>query len=361
MTLSRLVFVSADTAGSLFEFVRSLPDPLINIVDLHGDIVQGRNSASWADHPIVSFLPKDNYLEVWERLQTPLRPWLKLLGLDGNTNLSYEPLPGLADVQRIFWLAEKLEDIRNQSTDDEELTVVVLLPPILQSLPLLRLTRTLPRLLESVWHPILVWWDQTRQRLSHLDLLLRLDLPESRSLRLSALWRQRLQSVDESIDDSEFVVCLASDLDDRQLVVRRVLSTLLNRLPLRRLWIHGRGWSKESSLQLDGLSVLYTDSASTIPAEPILGQWLSSSPPNTSLCEYLDLDDGTKLIRLYLPCLEPEMLRVSMLDTLLLVEAVSQCLELEMPEHWNGFSPCSARVLSPFLEVGFQDASAVSG
>ena len=98
------------------------------------------------------------------------------------------PLPGVDMLLRCLALAQALE--RGSA-------LTVLLPAPAEALALLELARTGPDLVETLLEPLLRWWDQTRQSLVSLELVLRLRLPASTSLRLDAPWRARLERMAE--------------------------------------------------------------------------------------------------------------------------------------------------------------------
>lgn len=177
-----LHFVSADLPSLACAVVAAQPRGAV--LDLSGE--QWFSQLAGVDPALElrTYSAVPDALALWQQLEPRLADWLQLLELQAVQPLLIPPLPGVDMLLRCLVLAEALETAA-------ELTV--LLPAPAEALALLELARTGPALVETLLEPLLSWWDQTRQSLASLELVLRLRLPSSASLRLDQRWRGRLE------------------------------------------------------------------------------------------------------------------------------------------------------------------------
>lgn len=177
-----LHFVSADLPSLACAVVAAQPRG--SVLDLSGE--QWLSQLAGVDPALElrTYSAVPDALALWQQLEPRLADWLQLLELQAVQPLLIPPLPGVDMLLRCLVLAEALETAA-------ELTV--LLPAPAEALALLELARTGPALVETLLEPLLSWWDQTRQSLASLELVLRLRLPSSASLRLDQRWRGRLE------------------------------------------------------------------------------------------------------------------------------------------------------------------------
>jgi hypothetical protein len=319
------------------------------VVDLTGELAVGTSGDDACTAELRSFKAGDSALDLWQQLREPLTPWLLLLNLDLEEPAPPWLLPGLDELQRLLWLAQQLEQLEGSP----HLQPLVVLPPLPQALPLLRLARQGPDLLESLWHPLLHWWSQTRQKLAHLELVLRLQLPDATGLQLSPTWRRSLENLAKKLEPArggELFLALDADASDRALVRRRLLALCLNELPLSRLWVQGDGWHPDDFLGMD-FPLLFTATAVDGLAGA-MAPWLAE-PLQTSCPVSWRQQGDRKYCRIYAPGLDRDDLRVYLKNQALIVEAAGQRLKVPLPAEFIELAPISARVVAPFLEVVF--------
>lgn len=172
-------------------------------------------------------------LSLWEQLLPRLDPWLELLELRQLEPLLAPPLPGLDMLLRCLALAEAHERHPH---------LIVLLPAPSEATALLELARTGPALVEGLLEPLLHWWDQIRQSLSSLELVLRLRLPSSAGLRLDDLWRGRLERLAAALSPDgswQFTVVLDQSDADPELLRRRLAAMAFRACVPTRLGLEG--------------------------------------------------------------------------------------------------------------------------
>lgn len=177
-----LHFVSADLPSLACAVVAAQPRGAV--LDLSGEQWLSQIAGGDPERELRTYNAVPDALALWQQLEPRLADWLQLLELQAVQPLLIPPLPGVDMLLRCLVLAEALEQAA-------ELTV--LLPAPAEALALLELARTGPALVETLLEPLLSWWDQTRQSLASLELVLRLRLPSSASLRLDQRWRSRLE------------------------------------------------------------------------------------------------------------------------------------------------------------------------
>jgi hypothetical protein len=319
------------------------------VLDLSGDVthlLEGRESLAgilrWE-----GFAAQEHAAALWPDLEGPLRPWAAMVGLSIDSPSPPWPLPGLEDLQRVLWLADRLAEA---TADPGVQTVALLLPPLAQALPLLRLAQRAPELILSLWDPLLQWWAETRQRLSHLELMLRLQLPTADSLRPSSAWLERCRLLAASLHDEqhlELVLALSGDAHSWPLQRRRLAALPMSGFPLHRLWIEGQGWS---SPLLEGwtLPSLLGTPSSTDRSDQLV-TLLAQPVPRITLVQW-----EAQLCRVFAPGVGREDLRVLRRDDALVLEALGQRRIVAVPEACRQREPASARVRSPFVEVVFR-------
>jgi arsenite-transporting ATPase len=232
---SDLHCVSADLpslACALVEAEQRLPGRAgAAVLDLSGEQWLAPPSGATAAAGAYTAVPYATQL--WQQLEPRLEAWLQLLQLQQLEPLLVPPLPGVDMLLRCLALAEALSEQR---------PLTVLLPAPGEALALLELARTGPALVESLLEPLLAWWDQTRQSLSSLELMLRLKLPSSESLRLDASWRQRLEQMAALLaPEADWQFSLALECPDPQ---ARLLRQRFSAISLRgflpsRVGLHG--------------------------------------------------------------------------------------------------------------------------
>lgn len=319
------------------------------VLDLNGEtshLLEGRDlqggSLRWE-----AFVAQEHAAALWPDLEGPLRPWAAMLGVSIDSPTPPWLVPGLEDLQRVLWLADRLAVA---TADPEVRTVTVLLPPLAQALPLLRLAQRAPELILSLWDPLLNWWSDTRQRLSHLELVLRLQLPSAESLRPPTPWLERCRLLAALLNDEQrldVVLALSGDADSWPLQRRRLAALPLSGYPLHRLWIQGEGWS--TSL-LEGWSPpMLLGGTSPANQEDPLETLLAQEAPRINLTDWAD-----QLCRVFAPGVGRGDLRVQQQEDALVISALGQRRIIALPEACRQREPASARVCAPFVEVVFR-------
>jgi hypothetical protein len=222
-----LYLISADLPSEALALVAQLQRHLagqggqVQVIDLSGEGLLA--SLDGPTQPLTCFQGGSYQVLAWERIKPGLMEWLELLQLQEARPELLPPVPGLTQLLQCCaladWLAPPSETIpggvlahqpfsdgvaSDSLTPDiasDPLDSIVLLPPLQQALELMELARTGPALLDQWLEPLLLWWQQTRKGLSRLDLVLRLSLPDGEALRLSPLWRKRMDHLAAQLAD----------------------------------------------------------------------------------------------------------------------------------------------------------------
>jgi len=288
--------------------------------------------------------------QIWQSLLPVLEPWSDLL--EGSLTTDAPPpsreIPGLDALLGCLFLADQCAGAAAGDAD----ALILLLPPLEQSLPMLQLACRGPELLEGLWRPLLLWWSQTRQRLSQVELLLRLRLPSAESLELSAPWRACLEQLAMRLQapSVEVLLALAVEREDLARLGARVVGLPLSGLPRLRLWLEAdlAKADTEPLRQLLALPVLIS------PASRFRRQaapWLASPlPGETQLWE--SLESGPRC-RLYLPGLDREGLQVQRHNEVLQIRSDGLRLSVPLPPGWSQRVCRAARVEAPWLVIDF--------
>lgn len=347
-----VVLLVADQPQQALELVMAqqrLAAAGLMVLDLNGEtshLLEGRDlqggSLRWE-----AFVAQEHAAALWPDLEGPLRPWAAMLGVSIDSPTPPWLVPGLEDLQRVLWLADRLA---MATADPEVNTVTVLLPPLAQALPLLRLAQRAPELVLSLWDPLLTWWSETRQRLSHLELVLRLQLPSADSLRPPTPWLERCRLLAARLKDAprlDVALALSGDADSWPLQRRRLAALPLSGYPLHRLWIQGQGWTTPL---LEGWSPpLLLGDASWADRQDSLLNLLAQPAPSIPLTHWED-----ELCRVFAPGVGREDLRVQQQEDALVISALGQRRIIPLPETCRQREPASARVCAPFVEVVFR-------
>lgn len=283
-------------------------------------------------------------LGLWKNLEPRLEAWLELLQLQAMEPLLIPPLPGVDMLLRCLCLAEMLE---------RHSTLTVLLPAPTEALALLELARTGPALIESLLEPLLLWWDQTRQSLASLELVLRLRLPPSSSLRLDPLWRGRLERMAELLAaQGPWQLSLAlecADPEARLLRQRLSCAALRGFLP-NRLALHGPAaeavlaarppwWPQE----LVGAALGPT------PDSKALEAFLKTGGPS----DHHSIDTAQGTWRLPMPGVNKAALDVRQIGSMMVLISGGHRRLLDLPAAFQGRQCSAARLDNGWLELRF--------
>ena len=233
MVLERLglQFVSADLPSLACAIAVAQTQGVV--LDLSGEQWLSQRAAPLPQGELRLYSAVPYALDLWHQLEPRLEGWLQLLELQTLQPLLIPPLPGVDMLLRCLALAEALE---------QNAALTVLLPAPAEALALLELARTGPSLVETLLEPLLSWWDQTRQSLASFELVLRLRLPSSESLRLDQRWRGRLEHMAALLAAEapwQFSLALECAEPQAELLRQRLTCLTLRGFVPTRLGLHG--------------------------------------------------------------------------------------------------------------------------
>ena len=324
------------------ELLRAVCDPSATVVDLSGEQMLAVVQPTLKDLQCFEAFPLA--LELWQQLRPRLSDWLRLLQQADSEPLLIPPLPGVEMLLQCLYLAKQLDRL-NPKSGPSAGSITVLLPPPGQAMALLELACTGPALVEGLLEPLMLWWDQTRQSLSSLELVLRLNLPSSKALRLDPIWRQRLEHLATVLGDCEqHQLSLAMAAGDRE---GRMLRHRLSRVALRggmpnRLLLHGPE-AAQIQPQLEewlGNSMGYAVVDQAMDIEE-LGRLLSCQG-STSRKMLVDQNEG--LISLPMPGLSRDELDVQQIGSRLVLLSRGQRKLIDLPPAFQGQVCSGARL-----------------
>ena len=312
------------------------------VLDLSGEAWLAQLQALHPDAGLTSFEALPYGLQLWIQLQPRLEPWLQLLELQELEPLLAPPLPGVEMVLRCLCLAEAYE--RNPD-------LTVLLPAPAEATALLELARTGPSLVEGLLEPLLLWWDQIRQSLSSLELVLRLRLPSSAGLRLDDTWRRRLERLAEALGPDggwQFTVALDQGDPAAELLRCRLIGMAFRGCVPSRLGLHGPGAAALLAAPPDwlpsALPVLALEPSADEEALVSLLALASLEPPTPS---------GPDRIILPLPGLLKSELDVQQIGSVLVLRSQGHRRLVPLPAALEGKLCSGARLEGGWLELRF--------
>ena len=361
-----LHLISADLPSDALALVGQLQRRLSSqglhppVLDLSGEgLLVGQDGGV---KTVTVFQRWDAQLQTWGRIKPGLKDWLALLNLQEARLEHCPPLPGLTQVLQCVALAEWLAAVAAgeptaasaQAGGNEP---VVLLPPLNQALELLELALTGPALLDQWLDPLLLWWQETRQSLSRLDLVLRLNLPDAEALRLAPRWRQHLQHLAALLADpgGHALLCV---LDGGPLAATRLGDRLcqayLRGFPPARLWLTGPETAAARLVleEIQGPMVLgHGPQLHQGGAE--LEAWLQQ-PCGVEVGLDWQLDQEQPIGRLLLPGLRKGLLQVKQIDQSLMIQVGGSIRLVSLPESLVGRQCIGARISGRHLLLQFQ-------
>jgi arsenite-transporting ATPase len=287
-------------------------------------------------------------IHLWQQLQPRLEGWLQLLQLQQLEPLLVPPLPGVDMLLRCLALAEALEE-----TCDQKQPLTVLLPAPGEAMALLELARTGPALLESLLEPLLAWWDQTRQSLSSLELVLRLNLPSSDSLRLDPRWRQRLERMAALLaPQSPWQLTLVLECSDPEarLLRQRFCSISLRGLVPSRVGLHGA--AAAAVVDQPPSWWLHDLKATVVPAAPEAAA-LERCLRQPRCVAHPHLDAGGERWLVPMPGVVKGQLDVQQIGTEMVLICAGQRCVISLPASLQGRQCSGARLEQGWLELRF--------
>jgi arsenite-transporting ATPase len=287
-------------------------------------------------------------MNLWKELQPRLDAWLQLLQLQQLEPLLVPPLPGVDMLLRCLALSEALDEAFNQGR-----SLTVLLPAPGEALALLELARTGPALLESLLEPLLAWWDQTRQSLASLELVLRLKLPSSESLRLNQRWRQRLERMAELLAPQapwQLTLVLECSDPEARLLRQRFCSISLRGFLPSRVGLHGMAAAAvvdhPPSWWLQDLKAMVVSAS---PDASTLERFLKQLPSEAR--SHVDPEGQRWLVPM--PGVEKGQLDVQQIGTEMVLICAGQRCVISLPSSLQGQQCSGARLEQGWLELRF--------
>ena len=337
---SDLHCISADLpslACALVEAEQRLPGRAgAAVLDLSGE--------QWLAPPASAYSAVPYAMQLWQQLEPRLEAWLQLLQLQQLEPLLVPPLPGVDMLLRCLALAEALSEQR---------PLTVLLPAPGEALALLELARTGPALVESLLEPLLAWWDQTRQSLSSLELMLRLKLPSSQSLRLDASWRLRLEQMAALLAPEEaWQLSLALECPDSE---ARLLRQRLSAISLRgfmpsRVGLHGAAAAELAAAPPSWWPAELAATALVNPPDPeVFNAFLAQAP----CADRPHLDADAFVLRLPMPGVDKAELDVQQIGAQIVLISHGLRRLVPLPEPLQAKQCSGARLEQGWLELRF--------
>jgi len=330
------------------------------VLDLSGQgLLAGQD---WGLDAVSVFQRWDYQLLTWGRIKPGLNDWLELLNLQEARPERCPPLPGLDQVLQCVALAEWLAPFAAggstaRSAQEPGPERVVLLPPLHQALELLELALTGPALVDQWLEPLLLWWQETRQSLSRLDLLLRLNLPDAEALRLAPRWRQHLQHLAALLADPgcHQLLCV---LDGGALAAThlgdRLCQAYLRGFPPARLWLAGPE-TAAALLVLEEIRgpMVVGHGPQLHQGGQQLDAWLEQ-PCGAEIRLDWQMDDEPASGRLLLPGLRKGLLQVKQIDQSLVIQVGGSAKLVSLPEPLVGCQCIGAKISGRHLLLQFQ-------
>jgi arsenite-transporting ATPase len=317
------------------------------VIDLSGDqwLATGQTLPEAAT--LLRYAPTPYALHLWSQLEPRLAAWLQLLELADRDPLLIPPLPGVEMVLRCLYLAESL---------DQAEMATVLLPAPAEAMALLELARTGPALIDTLLDPLLQWWDQTRQALASLELVLRLRLPSSAELRLTPAWRSRLERLAQllsEVGDWDLSLILHVGCGGTALLGQRLGCMAMRGFMPTRLGLHGEGTAelKEDppSWWSDGLGAQLL-STGFDPGELTLLLQGSSATGSRSR---LERDGASQELVVPLPGIDKDQLDIRQVGDAIVVMSLGLRRRLELPPQLRGSQCTGASLQEGLLRLRF--------
>ena len=216
-------FLSSDRCQTLHSLINVLTQSdIVNartiLLDTRGDFPDVKTTGK--EYEWIRFDHNQVLGDVWDELNPHAKEWWNLLDISEKKAAELPSLPGVEDITRLLFICHHLK------TAGSEENIIVILPPPHHAIRLLGMAQQGPFLIENILEPLLNWWDNTRKTLSAVEALLRIKLPSSQQLRLSAQWRCNFEKLQTLCSDRvlhRFYLML-DGADESQLSLMRHLS-----------------------------------------------------------------------------------------------------------------------------------------
>ena len=345
-----ILFASADRYQALQELVSALQEHLnagkhLHVLDMSGERLSLQGIANnWT-------LTYYNHSKVTENIWSVLNPhateWWDLLSLDNKDSLELPELPGIEDLTRMIQLAEVIDQLKNHEV------LIVVMPPPLHAIKLLQMAQKGPDLIEKLLEPLLNWWDATRKSLSAVEKMLRLHLPSSQQLRLTAHWKNKfeaLQSITIDRNKHNFVAFLDHEFKNHDQLQHRFSTFALHGTFPTHLAIQDGNPELMQKIERD-----YKNAPLT------LIQW---SKKNAEICSKILLkavcneqtdykDEDRKTFHLFIPGIDKKSLKIKQTAENIHILHHGCHRSIDIPETWRTLRCHRAQIESDWLILTF--------
>ena len=191
-------FISSDRCRTLHSVINELIQADIissrsMLLDTRGDFADLETFGQ--EYEWIQFDHNQVLEDLWNELNPHAKEWWDLLDISDKQSAELPSLPGIEDITRLIFICRHLK------TAISHQDIVVILPHPHHAIRLLGMAQQGPFLIENLLEPLLNWWDNTRKSLSAVETLLRIKLPSSQQLRLSAQWRHYFEYLQTLCND----------------------------------------------------------------------------------------------------------------------------------------------------------------
>lgn len=345
-----ILFASADRYQALHELVSVLLKHLpaekhLHVLDMSGERMSPQDKTnSWT---LTYFNHSEVTKTIWGFLNPHAIEWWNLLSLNDKDSLELPDLPGIEDLTRIIQLAEVIDQLK------EHEVLIVVMPPPLHAIKLLKMAQKGPDLIEKLLEPLLNWWDATRKSLSAVEKMLRLHLPSSQQLRLTEKWKAKfeaLESITTNRNRHNFVAFLDQESKDFDQLQHRFSTFAMHGALPTHLAI------QDSDPEI--MKQIESDYDNT-PLKVI--KWSKSKPENIAktLVDNVNneqiyfTNEDKKEIRLFIPGVEKESLMIKQTEGNIHVLHRGSHQSIDIPATWRTLRCQRAKVESSWLILTF--------
>lgn len=345
-----ILFASADRYHALQElvsvFTKQLPaDKHLHVLDISGERMSIQNTTNnWT---LTYFDHSEVAKSIWQTLNSHSNEWWKLLSLDDKDSLELPELPGIEDLTRIIQLSEVIHQLKNHEV------LIVVMPPPLHAIKLLKMAQKGPDLIEKLLEPLLNWWDTTRKSLSAVEKMLRLHLPSSKQLRLTENWKTKfheLQTITTNRNKHNFVAFLDQESKDFDQLQHRFSTFAMQGALPTHFAIQNGGTDILQQIQSDyGNTPLNVIKWSNIKPEIDLNTLLDED--KNKQIEFTDEDN--KEIHLFIPGVQKKSLMIKQTVGNIHILHQGSHRSIDIPETWRTLRCQRAQIESSWLILKF--------
>lgn len=312
------------------------------LLDTRGDFVELETVDQ--EYEWIQFDHNQVLEDLWNELNPHAKEWWDLLDISDKQSAELPSLPGIEDITRLIFICRHL-NMENSHQD-----IVVILPHPHHAIRLLGMAQQGPFLIENLLEPLLNWWDNTRKSLSAVETLLRIKLPSSQQLRLSAQWRHYFECLQ--------TLCSDRILHRFYLILDGADQSKLNLM--RQLSLCGMNAVTPSGLIMSDLDsqVMIQISKELDPSmiELVSSDQLSKAKIETIESKYkanLFLDSPHQSITIYLPGINKAELVIKQSGTTIFLFYRGQKRVIELPETLNALTCQRGQINLGWLTLRF--------